>query len=324
MQSKAPTPHIKTVNAEVTDSLPFEDSTDFDDADRGFLGALEPCVIKAADGRVVWDNDSYAFLRDDAPPSVHPSLWRQSQLAAKQGLYEVVEGIYQVRGLDLSNISFIEGDTGVIVVDPLISTETAAALLGPFWRMRSPETPNGGSLLRSPTPGPALFAGCRVVDPTGKPMEGVEVDVWHSSTTGMYENQDPEQAEHNLRGKFHTDAEGRFSFRSILPAGYPIPVDGPVGDMVLFQKREPWRPAHIHFLLHKPGFKTLVTQVFVQGAKYLETDVVFGVTKALVGDYRRHETGTPPAPDVTDPWYTLDYTFLMEEGESGLPKPPIK
>ena len=204
------------------------------------------------------------------------------------------------------------------------STETAAALLGPFWRMRSPETPNGGSLLRSPTPGPALFAGCRVVDPTGKPMAGVEVDVWHSSTTGMYENQDPEQAEHNLRGKFHTDADGRFSFRSILPAGYPIPVDGPVGDMVLFQKREPWRPAHIHFLLHKPGFKTLVTQIFVQGAKYLETDVVFGVTKALVGDYRRHETGTPPAPDVTDPWYTLDYTFHMEEGEAGLPKPPIK
>jgi alkyl sulfatase BDS1-like metallo-beta-lactamase superfamily hydrolase len=136
MQSKAPTPHIETVNAQVKDSLPFEDTTDFDDADRGFLGALEPCIIKAADGRVVWDNDSYAFLRDDAPLSVHPSLWRQSQLAAKQGLYEVVEGIYQVRGLDLSNISFIEGDTGVIVIDPLISTETAAAALALYRQHR--------------------------------------------------------------------------------------------------------------------------------------------------------------------------------------------
>jgi len=136
MQSKAATPHIKTVNAEVTDSLPFEDTTDFDDADRGFLGALEPCVIKAADGRVVWDNDSYAFLQEDAPPSVHPSLWRQSQLAAKQGLYEVVEGIYQVRGMDLSNISFIEGDTGIIVIDPLISTETAAAALALYRQHR--------------------------------------------------------------------------------------------------------------------------------------------------------------------------------------------
>ena len=136
MQSKAPSPHIEIVNEQVTDSLPFGDTTDFDDADRGFLGALEPCVIKTADGRVVWDNDSYGFLRDDAPPSVHPSLWRQSQLAAKQGLYEVVEGIYQVRGLDLSNISFIEGDTGVIVIDPLISTETAAAALALYRQHR--------------------------------------------------------------------------------------------------------------------------------------------------------------------------------------------
>ena len=81
---------------------------------------------------MVWDNDVYDFLTGDAPTTVHPSLWRQSTLAAKQGLYEVVEGIYQVRGLDLSNISFIEGDTGVIVIDPLISTETAAAALGMY------------------------------------------------------------------------------------------------------------------------------------------------------------------------------------------------
>ena len=86
--------------------------------------------MHAADGRVVWDNDRYDFLSGDAPTTVHPSLWRQSQLAARQGLYEVVEGIYQVRGLDLSNITFVEGDTGVIVIDPLISTETAAAALG--------------------------------------------------------------------------------------------------------------------------------------------------------------------------------------------------
>ncbi len=109
--------------------LPFDDTADFADADRGFIGALTPCVVKAADGRVVWDNDAYAFLAGKAPPSVHPSLWRQCQLTAKQGLYEVVPGIYQVRGLDLSNISFVEGDTGLIVIDPLVSTEVAAAAL---------------------------------------------------------------------------------------------------------------------------------------------------------------------------------------------------
>ena len=204
------------------------------------------------------------------------------------------------------------------------STETAAALLGPFWRMHSPETKSGDSIIRSPTPGPALFASLKVVDEKGKPVANAEVDVWHASTTGMYENQDADQANHNLRGKFFTDAEGRFSFRTVLPAGYPIPTDGPAGEMVLFQKREPWRPAHLHFLIHKPGFKTLVTQIFVDGAKYIDCDVVFGVTKALVGDYRKHETGAPPASDVKAPWYTLDYTFHVEPGESGLPTPPIK
>ena len=204
------------------------------------------------------------------------------------------------------------------------STETAAALLGPFWRMHSPNTEHGGSIVRSPTPGPALFTRCRIVDDKGKPVANAEVDVWHASTTGMYENQDAGQADHNLRGKFFTDADGRFDFRTILPAGYPIPTDGPAGEMVLYQKREPWRPAHLHFLIHKPGFKTLITQVFVPGAKYLDCDVVFGVTKALIGEYTKHETGTPPAADVEAPWYTLDYTFHVEPGESGLPQPPIK
>lgn len=106
-----------------------------------FIAALSPCVITAADGRVVWDNDAYSFLDGTAPPSVHPSLWRQSTLAAKQGLYEVVPGIYQVRGLDISNITFVEGDTGVIVIDPLISTEVAAAALTLYRTHRGGERP---------------------------------------------------------------------------------------------------------------------------------------------------------------------------------------
>ncbi|MDT5338818.1 MAG: linear primary-alkylsulfatase [Mycobacterium sp.] len=130
MDQKPPTAVIESAHAEHLDGFPFADTRDFADADRGFIAALEPCVIKAADGRVVWDNDVYGFLTGEAPTSVHPSLWRQSTLAAKQGLYEVVDGVYQVRGLDLSNVSFIEGDTGVIVIDPLVSTETAAAALG--------------------------------------------------------------------------------------------------------------------------------------------------------------------------------------------------
>ena len=127
---------VADANAALLASLPFDDTTDFEDADRGFLGALEPGIVTASDGTVVWDNDSYAFVAGEAPPTVNPSLWRQSLLATRQGLYEVVDGIYQVRGLDLSNITFVEGKSGVIVIDPLISTETAAAALGLYRRHR--------------------------------------------------------------------------------------------------------------------------------------------------------------------------------------------
>jgi catechol 1,2-dioxygenase len=204
------------------------------------------------------------------------------------------------------------------------ASETAAALLGPFWRAHSPKTKNGESIVRSPTPGPELFVDCEIVDVEGKPIEGVEVDVWQSSPVGLYENQDDTQTDMNLRGKFTTDAAGRFSFRSVKPAGYPVPTDGPVGEMLRAQRRHPFRPAHIHFLGFKPGYKTLITQVFVDDDQYLETDVVFGVTRGLIGNYRRHDEGQPPAAGVRPPWYTLNYRLAMETGQAILPKPPIK
>ncbi len=202
-------------------------------------------------------------------------------------------------------------------------TETTANLLGPFWRLNSPRTENGGSIVRSATPGPVLFVNCTLTDRDGKPIEGAEVDVWHSSPEGFYEQQDPKQADMNLRGKFMTDAKGHFGFRSVKPAGYPIPIDGPVGDLVRATGRHHYRPAHLHFLIFKPGFKTLISQIYVNDDDKLETDVQFGVTRALVGDYVRHEGGAPAA-DVTGEWYSLDQTFVMEPGKSRLPKPPIR
>ena len=122
------------------------------------------------------------------------------------------------------------------------NTETSQSLLGPFWRLNSPRTPNGGSIIRSDTPGDPLFVNARVVDQAGRPIAGAEVDVWHASPVGLYENQDPEQAEHNLRGKFTTDAEGRFWFRSVKMVGYPIPTDGVVGRLLKAQDRHPLPP----------------------------------------------------------------------------------
>lgn len=202
-------------------------------------------------------------------------------------------------------------------------TETTANLLGPFWRMNSPRTENGGSIIRSPTPGAPLFVNCVVRDQQGRPIAGAEVDVWHSSPEGLYEQQDETQADMNLRGKFTTDAKGRFGFRSVRPAGYPIPVDGPVGELLRAAGRHNMRPAHLHFLIFKDGFKTLISQVYVKGDPHLDTDVQFGVTRALVGDYVRHDGGAP-ATDVSGEWYSFDQTFVMEPGVSKLPRPPIK
>jgi catechol 1,2-dioxygenase len=201
------------------------------------------------------------------------------------------------------------------------ATETASALLGPFWRMNSPRTPNGASIVRSPTPGPALFVECSIHDPQGRPMAGAEVDAWQASPVGLYENQDPNQADMNLRGKFTTDAEGKFFFRSVKPAGYPVPTDGPGGELLRAQNRHPYRPAHLHFLAYKPGYKTLITQVFVDNDEHLQSDVVFGVTQHLIGNYQRHDE---PRADHDPPWYSLRYTFVMEPGAAKLPQPPIK
>ncbi|GAA2450467.1 alkyl/aryl-sulfatase [Agromyces soli] len=129
MAQKDPSEAIVAQQRELAARLPFADTADFDAVERGFLGTLDDPVIRNAAGAVVWDASSYDFLEGDAPDTVNPSLWRQSRLVARHGLFEVVPGLYQARGLDLSVMSFVEGDTGVIVVDPLISTETAAAAM---------------------------------------------------------------------------------------------------------------------------------------------------------------------------------------------------
>ncbi len=203
-------------------------------------------------------------------------------------------------------------------------TETDANLLGPFWRMHSPATANGGSIVRSPTPGPALFVDATFHDADGKPIEGAEVDIWQSSPEGFYENQDPIQADMNLRGKFTTDRAGRISFRSVKPAGYPIPIDGPVGEMLRAQGRHNMRPAHLHFLAYKPGFKTLISQIYDPDDPHIETDVQFGVTRHLIGQYVRHDgSERAPAEGVGAPWYSIEHTFVMERGAARLPRPPI-
>ena len=190
---------------------------------------------------------------------------------------------------------------------------TQANNLGPFYREGAPHCENGASLLRSPTPGAPLEFRGWVRDAAGNPIADAEVDVWHSSTVGLYENQDPSQADMNLRGRFVTGKDGEFSFRSVKPAGYPVPTDGPAGALLRAQQRHNMRPAHLHFLVYKPGFKTIASQVYDPEDPHLDTDSQFGVTRALIGNYAKLGDGS----------YALEFTFVVEPGEARRPMAPI-
>jgi hydroxyquinol 1,2-dioxygenase len=229
-----------------------------------------------------------------------------------------------------NEVVLLAGSLGVSTLVCLLNNagagheETTANLLGPFWRLHSPRIEPGASLVQSPTPGAPLFVTVTVRDNAGAAVQAAQVDVWQCSSEGFYENQDPTQCDMNLRGQLTSDAEGRVWFRSIMPSGYPVPVDGPVGDLLRALGRHNMRPAHLHFLIEKPGYKTHVTQVYFNEDEYLNSDVQFGVTRATIGDYVRHESRTgAPASDVTGPWYSLDCSFVIEPGVSELPRPPI-
>jgi hydroxyquinol 1,2-dioxygenase len=241
----------------------------------------------------------------------------------------IIARLGQLSDKSHNEVVLIAGSLGVSSLVCLINNgdhgkrETTANLLGPFWRAGSPRVDNGGTIVRSETPGEPMFVTAYVKDREGRPVANAEVDVWHTSGEGIYENQDPGQADWNLRGKFTTDEAGKIWFRSIKPIGYPIPINGPVGDLLRAQGRHNLRPAHIHFLIYKPEFKTQFSQVYSSDDPNLETDVQFGVTRALIGQYVRHENEPAPSPDVTGSWYSLEHHFVIEPGEAKLPTPPI-
>jgi len=218
----------------------------------------------------------------------------------------------------------IAGSLGLSTLVCLMNNAgTSAGLLGPFWRQGAPHVENGGSIVRSPTPGAPLFFTGHVRDTEGRPIAGADVDVWHASTQGLYENQDPAQAEWNLRGRFTTDAKGDFWYRSIKPSGYPVPAGGPTELLLTVQHRHPFRPAHLHALIYKEGFKTIATQVYGDDDERLETDSQFGVITNAVARYVRHESEPAPDGDVKGPWYSLEHTFVLRRGKSWLPTPPV-
>lgn len=191
---------------------------------------------------------------------------------------------------------------------------TESTVLGPFYVQNPPEYALGTDI-RGTLKGDALYAHGRVTTSDGKPLANAIVDVWHSDQDGYYDVQHLDETGGLAgRARFRTDADGRYHFWSIKPAAYPIPYDGPVGDMLQAQKRHPWRPAHVHFMISAPGYEKLTTHVFVDGDQYLDSDAVFGVKDSLIGNFVRHDGGkAPDGKTMEGPFFTLQYDFALKK-----------
>jgi len=188
---------------------------------------------------------------------------------------------------------------------------TEATVFGPFHVEGAPRYPQGADIANG-APGEPLFVAATVRGDDGEPVAGAIVDVWQADRDGYYDVQYEGLAQHRARGVLETDARGAVRFRTILPVAYPVPTDGPVGQMLLASGRHPWRPAHVHFRISAPGYQTLITHVFRAGDPYLDSDVVFGVRESLVADYVAHAAGTGPhARDVDGAYHTLSFDFVL-------------
>ncbi|MEM5318225.1 intradiol ring-cleavage dioxygenase [Paraburkholderia sp. JHI869] len=192
------------------------------------------------------------------------------------------------------------------------SGATDTTVFGPFYIEGMPERAYGENMAFTPGT-PALVHG-RVLTTDGKPVENALLDVWQTADNGMYSGQDTEQPHGNLRGRYRTDAEGRYAIRTIVPVCYLIPTDGPVGRMLNATGRHPWRPAHLHFMITAPGHSALVTHLFNQNDPYLDSDAVFGVKPSLLVDYREHATGDAAAQQFgfEGDFREARYDFVLE------------
>jgi hydroxyquinol 1,2-dioxygenase len=189
---------------------------------------------------------------------------------------------------------------------------TPATVLGPFHIDGSPEFDYAGDMSDG-LPGTPLYLHGTVRDLAGNPIAGGVLDVWQADNDGAYEVQIPDIDEARLRAKYTTREDGSYCVRTIAPLGYTIPMDGPVGDLVGRTEISHFRPAHIHFLINVPGYEPLITHLFREGARYLDSDVVFGTKQELVVRFEEREPGTTPDGGTIDrPWVEARYDFVLQ------------
>jgi hydroxyquinol 1,2-dioxygenase len=189
---------------------------------------------------------------------------------------------------------------------------TESTVLGPFHVVESPPRALGSSIALDEKGTPCLVSG-QVTGPSGEPLGGATVDVWQANEDGFYDVQQPGiQPVGNLRGLFVTDDDGRFWFRSVVPRFYPIPDDGPVGELLAAAGRHPYRPAHLHFIVTAPGHRPVTTHVFVADSPYLDSDAVFGVKESLVRDVPLvDDPARAAAAGLDNPFRTLTFDIAL-------------
>jgi len=182
---------------------------------------------------------------------------------------------------------------------------TEPTVLGPFYLPGAPRREMGEQIGRMQDGEPTLIRG-RVTDTAGKPLAGARLDVWQGNSNGLYDIQDPAQPEFNLRGVFSTGPDGGYSFRTIRPVSYPVPIDGPVGEVFRASGRHNWRAAHVHAIVSAPGHKPVTTHIFDSQNQYLDSDAVFGVRDSLIQEFRPAGPGDPQ-----DVKFVVDVDFVL-------------
>ncbi|MBI3992258.1 MAG: hydroxyquinol 1,2-dioxygenase [Candidatus Lambdaproteobacteria bacterium] len=198
------------------------------------------------------------------------------------------------------------------LLNPRTQGVTETSVLGPFYREQSPLLEAPADVARGWPGEPVVISG-RVCTPRGEPIAGALLDVWQTAPNGLYENQDPQQPEMNLRGRLRSGADGRYALRTVKPVSYPISTGGPGGRLLRAMGRHPFRPAHVHFKVSASGFRPLTTQLFVEGDPYLDSDAVFGVKNQLVVEFVRHEQPAEvEGHRLPAPYYTVRYDFGMQ------------
>lgn len=192
---------------------------------------------------------------------------------------------------------------------------TEATVFGPFHVENAPSYALGADLSNG-APGEPCYVRGRVLASDGSPLPGAVLEVWQADAEGHYDVQyhaaGEMQGEHRARGVLRAGEAGEFHFKTIRAEAYPIPHDGPVGHLLRALGRHPWRPAHLHFMISAPGYERLITHVFRNGDRYLDSDAVFGVRSSLIADWVEHPAGpTPDGQQSTGPFYTLDFDFVL-------------